>query len=72
MPGHVLGQIEQMRKYHLCNRIGAISRHIGHRDIVILRCINIDNVVTCGEHTDIFELWQAVHDFPRQHDFVGQ
>ena len=63
---------QQMGEHHLSHAHGAVGRHIGHHDAVLVGSIYIHHVIASSQHTDIFQPWQLFYLLPVQTNLVGE
>ena len=69
---YLLADIENMRKYHLCNRSCAVCGDVGDNDATLFCCCRIHYVVSRSEYTDIFQLGQSSHVIGVDDYFIRQ
>ena len=58
---YLLGDIQDMCKYHLSYGSGAVCGNIGNNDTAFFGSSRIDNVVSGSQYTDIFQFGQGSH-----------
>ena len=62
---YLLGDIQDMCKYHLSYGSGAVCGNIGNNDTAFFGSSRIDNVVSGSQYTDIFQFGQGSHVEPQ-------
>ena len=67
-----LPQIKRVGKHDLCHRASAVGRHIGHHHAMLARRVEVDDIVACGNHADIFEVGECFNHFAAHHHLVGE
>ena len=69
---HAVGDVEQVGKHDLCHRASAVGRHIGHHHAMLARRVEVDDIVACGNHADIFEVGERFNHVAAHHHLVGE
>ncbi len=69
---HLLGDVQNVGKDHLGNRVGAIGRDVGDDDAMFFGSGGVYNVISGGKHTDVLQFGQCSHVFGSEHGFIGQ
>ena len=68
----MLRDVEDVCKDHLRNGSSAVCRNIGDDDTPFFGSFGIDNVISGGEHSDVFQIGQGGYGFCVEHNFVCQ
>ena len=63
---------QQVGKHHLCYAHSAVGRDIGHDNLSRLGSLDVDNIIPCGQHTDVAQPWQVFHHLAADDNLVGQ
>ena len=69
---YLLGDVQDMCKYHLSDRGSAVCRDIGDDDAAFTGGVDVYHVVACSHHADVFQIGQGSHCLAVDHYLIGK
>ena len=70
--GHTVGYVQNVGKHHLGHTVSTVCRDIGDAHTVLLGSLNVNHIVSCGQHPDILQVWQLAHCIGVDYHLVGK